>query len=86
MLVERPAIGPEECHDLAERLLERLVQPAGRHVDQACGELGQQRLEAQALFEVGTQGSARGAAMEEQRDQCRLHDDEKRYAEDLPRQ
>jgi hypothetical protein len=86
MLLERSAIRAEKYHDVAERLLEGLVESAGRHVDQAGGELGQERLEPKTLFQVDIERSAGGAAVQQPRDQQRLDDDDKGCTEEVPRQ
>ena len=66
-------------------MLESLVEIARRHVDQARGELRQERLEAQALFEQHACRHARDEAAQEEHDQHCLDDDQQRGAEGIPR-
>ncbi len=81
VLVERPAIRAQERHDLAEPLLERLVESGGRDMDQAGGELGQEGLEAQALFEEDPGQPVPPVAHEQQDDQQGLDHDQERCSD-----
>ena len=49
--IEIAAIHAEERDDLPESALQRRVEIAGRHVDQPGRQVGEQRLEPQALLQ-----------------------------------